>query len=224
MKVRNSLVLLVTGVVMLLIITLPHSNSAQGDIKAFVRVQYHHGVPYDRAVQFDQSVVPTLLAMLKDPNEKKWWGNIIYTLGVIGDERAVDPLINFLDRDIQGEVNSSLLSALLSVPTALGHIAGKGSDQALNYLIASAKPQTRRTKTMPWRFGQLSDEKLYPALMKASIIGLGISAQPRAMQVLEQMHTGTDTPQDIRPAVAEAVKLSGEIKSKGRMEVFGKHH
>lgn len=222
MDAKSGLILLIAAGFILLVTISSYTQHTPDDIKAFVRTDYEHGIPYDQSVKFDKTVVPTLLEMLKDPREQNWWGNIIATLGVIGDARAVNPLISFLERDVRGEVDPRLLSALLSVPTALGHIAAKGNDQAIDYLIANSRSATLRAKKIPWKFGALSGDQLQMPLMKASILGLGISAQPRAMQALEQMQAAPDT-EATKQTVSEALNLAAEIKSKSRMQVFSKH-
>jgi hypothetical protein len=223
MNMRNLLLSLVAIVIALLITTLLPPQRAENDIKSFVRAQYLHGVPYEHAARFGKSVVPELLNMLKNPNERKWWSNIIFTLGVIGDERAVEPLISFVEQDNKGEVDSALLSSLLSVHIALGHIASQGNDRSLKYLEVSAQPDQWRSNPVPWKFASLSREEIGTALAKSAITGLGISAHPRAIGALKHMQTAADTPEECKPAVFEALKLTGEIKAKGRMAVFSRH-
>ena len=220
----NARSLLSGMIIAFLVITASGSQGAAMDIKTFVRAEYEHGIPYGEAAQFEGSVTPTLLNMLKDPQEKKWWGNIIATLGIIGDERAVAPLIDFLEHDIRGEVDPDLWGALLAVPQALGHIAARGDDKALNYLVANTTGKAWQTKRLPWTFQGRSGEKLYTPLIKSVIISLGISSQPRAIQVLEQMQIAPDTPEEAKSAVSGALKLADEIKTKGRMGVFGHRH
>lgn len=64
------------------------------DISNFARQVYIEGVPYEEVIRFDPATsVPVLLEMLTDANEDEYWTNIVITLGMLGDERAVDPLI-----------------------------------------------------------------------------------------------------------------------------------
>jgi HEAT repeat protein len=163
------------------------------------------------------------MAMLKDPKEQQWWANIIATLGIIGDERAVDSLTQFLERDMSGEVDTALLGAVLATYRALGHIASKGSDKALDYLIANAKSDAWRGRVVPWRTPTLAGDQLQLVLMKAAIVGLGISAQPRAIQSLKEMQTAGDTPVGNKAAVLDALQLTEEIQAKGRMGVFSQY-
>jgi len=70
------------------------------DVKEFVRRIFIEGVPYEEARKYGPTDVPTLLKMLADPKEEAYRTNIVVTLGIIGDERAVDPLIAFLGQDV----------------------------------------------------------------------------------------------------------------------------
>ena len=67
-------------------------------VESFVRQTFVHGVPYATASQYGPDTVPKLLAMLNDPAEKDYWANIVITLGMIGDARAVDALIAFVEK------------------------------------------------------------------------------------------------------------------------------
>ncbi len=195
-------------------------NEAKLDIKQFVRATYHHGVPYDQASRFGAEVVPILLEMLKDPNEKQSWSNIIYTLGIIGNERAVGPLIRFLESDVHGDVDLTHLNALLSVQPALGHIAAKGSVEALEYLLSASRPERWRVKGIPWRSPNMSGEALYDPLAKSAIIGLGISAQPNAIGELRVMHREYGISETIRVAASEALQMAEQIRQQGRERFF----
>jgi len=70
-------------------------------IEEFVQRVYIHSVPYAEASKYDASEVPSLLKMLQSPGEQEHWSNIVATLGIIGDERAVEPVIAFIYREKQ---------------------------------------------------------------------------------------------------------------------------
>jgi hypothetical protein len=207
-----SIIMLLTGV-----------QAEQIDVRAFVHTQYRHGVPYDDAIRFDASNVPILVKMLQDSAEKDSYPNIIATLGLIGDERATDPLINFLERDTQGEVDGVLIRALTAVPMALGHIAAKGSTNALNYLVSRADPEAWRNKKLPWRSQGRSGEQVFGnALIDGSIMALGISTRPEAMQALRELEAKPGVHEALKAKATGAVKLAERIKVDGRSKVFGK--
>jgi len=120
-----------------ILVSLMGAESAVGqpmDIKEFVRKVYIHGVPYEKASKYDASMAPTLLKMLKDPREQDHWSNIVITLGMIGDESAVEPMIQFIEkRKVQ---RSGMMG--------LGYLVNKsGNQRALEYLIASLTTSAR---------------------------------------------------------------------------------
>jgi len=84
------------------VLTWAGSGVSQGqglmDIEEFVRQFYIHGVPYAEASKYDASVVPALLEMLQETKEQEHWSNIVVTLGMIGDDSAMEPMIAFVER------------------------------------------------------------------------------------------------------------------------------
>jgi hypothetical protein len=196
-------------------------QAAETDVRAFVHTRYRHGIPYDQAVRFGPSNVPILLEMLRDPAERDFYPNIIWTLGVIGDGRATDPLINFLERDIQGEIDPVLIRALMTVPMALGHIAAKGNTNALNYLVSRAGADAWRNRKLPWKAQGRSGEQVYGTdLIDGSIMALGISARPEAIRALKDLEARPGVHEALRATAKEAMKLARRISSNGRSKVF----
>ena len=104
---------------------------AQGqDIKSFVSQLYIEGVPYEEATLFDpDAAVPTLLDMLADPNEEQHWPNVVTTLGMLGDARAVEPLIQFLEEDPGKRLSHVHYIAKTGVMMALGYLINKDENQ-----------------------------------------------------------------------------------------------
>lgn len=89
-------------------------------------------MPYEKAVKYDASVVPTLLEMLNDPTEQDYWSNIVVTLGMIGDESAAEPMIEFIEKGKEGTPMRSQYRAKTSAIMALGYLINKsGSPRVL---------------------------------------------------------------------------------------------
>jgi len=92
------------------------------NIKEFVRQFYIHREPYEEVSKYDASVMPTLLRMLRDPGKQDHWSNIVVPLGMIGDESAVKPMIEFIEKSKKGALNRSRRRAKTSAVMALGYL------------------------------------------------------------------------------------------------------
>jgi len=78
------------------------------DIQDFVSQVFIEGVNIAEASKYASSVVPTLLEMLGDPEQEATWANVVVVLGIIGDESAVNALIEFIDGDVEGSMSRSV--------------------------------------------------------------------------------------------------------------------
>lgn len=87
----------ISGAVLLSMIA---SSARAEDLTGFVHRVHMNGISYEEALRFDAAKsVPALLAMLQDPKEEQAWPNVMVMLGILGDDRAVAPMINFLEAD-----------------------------------------------------------------------------------------------------------------------------
>ncbi|MBI1770290.1 MAG: hypothetical protein HYR67_18120 [Bacteroidetes bacterium] len=118
-------------------------DSGLMDIKDFVR---QNGVTYELANKYDASVVPTLLKMLEDPAEKDHWPDIVGVLATVGDERAVDPLLAFIEKEVElvdGKMSQSNYFGKVRAITGLAGLVNRtGNEKALNYLKEGVNPET----------------------------------------------------------------------------------
>ncbi|HWM93103.1 MAG TPA: hypothetical protein VN493_20235 [Thermoanaerobaculia bacterium] len=168
----------------------PATPAAPVDIRTFVSRLYIHGVPYEEASRFDaETTVPVLLAMLADPEEEQLWPNIVVTLGMIGDERAVEPLIEFLQQEVEGTLSHNHYIAKSSVVMSLGYVINRtGSRRALDFLVESADPETWSHRSLFWASPYHgTDAERDRQLATMSILGLGLSGHPEAAEVLRTL-------------------------------------
>jgi len=175
-----------------LLLTMGQPAFAQSrQILSFVQQVYIEGVPYDRVKKLNpDSALPELLNLLGDTKHIKSWPNIVVTLGMLGDERAVEPLISFLNRDMSGRrLSHSHYIAKSSVVMALGYIVNESKNKrALDFLIESATPEAWKQKSITWRSPYHRDEAdLHKQLATMSVLGLGLSGDPSAAEKLKSM-------------------------------------
>jgi|GEM_PF-543423 len=205
------------------------------DIKEFVRQFYIHGVPYAEASKYDASVVPTLLKMLQEPKEQDYWPNIVVTLGMIGDERAVEPMITFVERlKEEGTPNRSQRRAKTAAIMSFGYLINKsGNRRALDYLTTTLNPPAPAVGAGPFA-ATIAEQG--EDLSKYAVMGLALSGSKaaEALQSIQESLESSDRPvastmtvsasrpgSDISAIVKEALRANEEIADKGPAEYYG---
>ncbi len=165
------------------------ANAQTMDIKEFVHQTFIHGVPYDEASQYGSDVVPTLLKMLADDSEQEHWANIAVTLCIIGDEQALDPIIAFIDKSVEGQISPAHYRAKTSAIMALGYMINKtGSEKALNYLKSSLNTGAWEERKANWSSPfQASKAQRDMQLSTMAILGLALSGTEAAAEALHGM-------------------------------------
>jgi HEAT repeat protein len=198
------------------------------DVRDFVRQVFIHGVPYEQASRYDASAMPTLLAMLRDPAEEQYWANIVVVLGMIGDERVVEPMISFIQSDPgpAGLLSPAQYRAKTSALMALGYLVNRtGNQRALNYLQESARPEAWASRgvagTAPF---QASTTERNLDLSKHAILGLALSGRPEAAQTLRSLQqpaataAARDFQAQVGDLVSEALNEHQRVSSQGLAE------
>lgn len=233
MKKPTSIVRLLGGVLAFLI-ALPVIGDSS-DIRSFVHQTYIGGVPYTEVAKMSTGeAMPVLLEMLNDPLEEEYLPNIVVTLGMLGDDRTVAPLIGFISRpESRWELSRSQSTAKTSAVMALGYIVNKtGNAQALAYLEEGINPQVWEGRNLQWT----SD--FYPSTVERnnqmaimSILGLGVSGNPEAGKILRELQqpapasrTGAAVSQALptldSSIVNEALKAHEDISRNGLKQYY----
>lgn len=199
------------------------------NVRDFVHQVFIEGVPYAEAAKYGSNDVPTLLAMLNDPQEKAHWSNIAATLGIIGDDRAVDPLINVLEGN--GGMDSredfaTRSSALMS----LGYLINKSkNEKALAYLKGHMTPEGWRASKMVTAGAlQAGQDARSQQLSTLAILGLALSGDPSAKEALQSLQQGMRAgdpsafAQQMDNTVTEALKAHEIIAKEGLQAYYQK--
>jgi HEAT repeat protein len=171
------------------------AQTSESGIVAFVHQTYIEGIPYDDVSRFDAaSATPILLELLDDPKEEPYWMNIVVTLGMLGDPRAVDPLIAFLEKD-RGRLTPAQYLAQSAVVMALGYLIHKsGNEKALDYLVDGADPESWSRRKVSWTSPyHRNDAERNRQLSTMSILGLGLSGHPRGAARLRSLAAESKT-------------------------------
>lgn len=187
------------------------ASQGQGpmEIREFVHQVYFEGVPYEDANKYDASVVPALLEMLEDPAEEEYWANIVVTLGIIGDESAVDPMTAFIARGEEGTMSRVQYTAKTSAIMSMGYLINKtGNEKALDYLEECLNPQywSSRGPAGASPYGASVEERNRD-LSKYAVLGLALSGHPSAAELLRstQEPSTAESLQAFRTEVSDVV-------------------
>lgn len=195
-------------------------------VKDFVHAVYIEGVPYEEAAQLDPEVaLPILKEVLNDSREEEFWANAAVTIGMIGDDRGADLLLDFISRkEPKAKLSRPKTVAKNSAVMALGYIVNKtGNRKALDFLKARVDPKA--WAKLPWvgAFQRTHDER-DNQLATMAVLGLGLSGNPEAREKLKSLKETPKTPQmrelrKVLPGVGtsaeEALKAHGVISNKG---------
>jgi len=193
------------------------------DVRQFVRQAFAHTVPYETASRYDSTAVPTLLRMLADSTEEQHWPNIVITLGMIGHESAVNPLVDFLVGDVPRPVSHPNYIAKTTVLMALGYLVNKsGNEKALTYLEAGLDPDIWSRRGITWisPYHDTADE-LHVQLSTMAAFGLALSGHSSAADALgsyqaaDTIRVTTAYRRQLTDAVAEALRAHRIVAREG---------
>jgi predicted alpha/beta hydrolase len=199
------------------------------DVKDFVRQIFIEGVPYDVANKYGSSDVPTLLEMLNDAAQERYWPNIVVVLGIIGDDSVVAPLISFIEADaIERALTDEHYRAKTSALMSLGYVINKtGNQQALNYLKESLDPQIWAVRGVGGRAPfQASTAERNTDLSKHALLGLALSGHPAAAEALRSMKRPAQTSSQqafqvqMDDLISEALKENQKIANQGLADYY----
>lgn len=186
----------------------------RAEIVAFVSNTYVHGVPEAEARALGRDAVPTLLELLKRPPTDDALPNVVQTLGYIGDARARQPLIEFLETS-KGEVNDATFDALLAVPLAIGHLASNGDQGSLIYLLSWTAPNALTSSNLQWTAGAYTGKKLSLLIAKLAVNGLGVTGLDEAHEQLVALRAMASA-SVLRENIDEAIEHNRDVKRRKR--------
>jgi len=145
--------------------------------------------PYEQASRdYGEKDLDTLLRMLKDKGEWRWWPNVATTIGYIGSPKGVDPLIAFVKGDPdQPDDRNQVISARAAALLSLGVIVNKTNDKnALTFITQVAEQNPAVLQQFKWLAGKNANKvQAVRRLTIGAIHGLGVSGKEDAAKVLE---------------------------------------
>lgn len=213
-------------VVLAFLLATPLPGRAQmGDVEfaeKLVRADYVEGLPYAKARELGPAGAERLIEMLLDPDEAKHHSKIVMALGISGAPEAYSALVEFRDREVEGEVDAAEYRARRTLPLAMGHLARTDS-RAFQFLLEAARAEGPGFAPR-WRYRYLRDERLAGILRRAAITGVATSGRPEASAALHQLEERArldpQATDELRIHLGEARDLCDRVMREGPDPVF----
>jgi len=196
------------------------SGEMSVDLDTFVTRTYFDGVPLGEAQAYGPEAIPRLAELLRDPSMEPHWGNIVVTIGAIGDPSGTEVLLGFL-KGLDGEVPVTTFRAALLAMPALGHIARGGSPAALEALTRHVRPDGWREEGLRFSYRKYSGDALGEVFGRMAIQGLGFIPSAEARSILRGIQRSKTMRPDWTDNVSEALVLSTRVQKEGAERVFG---
>lgn len=208
----------------------PDSSAAKYPIgiREFVQKLYIHGIaPELASARYSEKDVPILFEILADKQNKQYWVNTVVTLGLLGSEPAVDYLIDFIRKGTGKVISIEEFRAKIAAVTALGYLVNRtGSRKALNFLKKGTNPGTWKKLSIKWRSVKGSHIDVSRILSRYAIIGLGLSGNEVALDVLKRLSDTTKKYPDqlfhakAHDLVIDAIKTNQRISDIGILKYY----
>ena len=177
------------------------------DVRDFVTRHWVEGVPYEIASQYTEQDALILIDWLVNEPEQhaEFLPQIVATLGYIGSELAVPPLIGFVQGPLAGRAAFNAKNAAL---VRMGDLVNRsGNRAAFDFLtmVASGQDASMAGATGPGA-----------ELAVSATFGLALAGVDEAQQVLEDLTRDADALTPVREAAVEALGICQTIRTQGR--------
>ena len=159
-------------------------------VRAAASAVYFHGMTDEIARrELGPDAVPELLALLVDPAFERR-DNVVAFLAYLGDGAARDALLAHLDAPAAGLARPEEDRAALLVPEALGRMAARGDDRALDALLRLTAPGGRAVAAA---YAAGAAPGMADDLAAAALHGLALSGRSKAQDRLVDVARGRTT-------------------------------
>jgi hypothetical protein len=209
------------------------------DVRVFVRRHYAEGVPMDVASTYTAQDADVLLGMLANPGaDAEFLPEIVTTLCYIGNEKAIDPLIAFVNAPPASLwAFRAQKAALLQLGTLVNQVRARNAapaetERALNLLstVASAPDRARALATPRLQAARAeaagaaqagrravtppTQDQLAAELAISATLGMAYSGHPRVQAALGELGAASSAAfEPVKRMVPNAAKVYEEVRS-----------
>ncbi|MFC5460294.1 hypothetical protein [Massilia niabensis] len=202
------------------------------DVREFVSQHWIQGIPYGAASQYTEEDARLLVEWLvKEPEKhEEFLPEIVTTLGFIGSEVAVQPLIDFVE---SARASRPVFNAKNAALIHLGDLINKsGSRAALDFVTRIASDVERaKTLAIPRTAVAAAEaavagvdasslEVVAAELAVSATFGLALSGTEEAEQALARLKDTADAFDSVKKAATEAVELARTVRAQGQKAYY----
>ena len=188
------------------------SAPVQQPLDEFLRTPFIHGVPYDQAAAYGPQAVDRLISLLVDAPAGVRLSNVVMTLGMIGDIRALAPLQQFITTGAS-TVSRDVFVAKRSAIVALGYLYFKTRDQrVLDFLIGGTQPSFWSGR-VSWRLTDDAADR-DRSLAMIAIQALGVTGSAEAIAALNRPVVAS-LDLEFSDVVADALRQNDQVRRLG---------
>jgi hypothetical protein len=224
--------LAVTGAVMASSCLLGAAVQPPQDVRAFVSQHWIAGIPYEAASHYTEEDAKRLLEWLVNEPEQheEFLPEIVTTLGFIGSELAVQPLIDFVQSP---RASQAVFNAKNAALIHLGDLINKSGSQAAFAFLTTVAADTAAAKTLAVPRVDIAAaeagvagvsapglEELAAELAVSASFGLALAGKPEAEQTLIKLAQDTKAFPAVKAAAAEAAALSQKMRAQGQAAYY----
>jgi hypothetical protein len=224
--------LAITGEVMASSCLLGAAIQPPKDVREFVSRHWIAGIPYQAASQYTEEDAKRLLEWLVNEPEKheEFLPEIVTTLGFIGSELAVKPLIDFVRHP---KASRAVFNAKNAVLIHFGDLVNKsGSKEALDFITRVAtNKDAAKTLAVPRSTIAAAEAAvagvdaptlaaLAAELAVSATFGLALAGKPEAEQILANLANDTNAFPAVKAAAVEAAALSRTVRAQGQAAYY----
>ncbi|MGJ9418377.1 hypothetical protein ACHAC9_11520 [Massilia sp. CMS3.1] len=202
------------------------------DVREFVSQHWIQGIPYQAASQYTEEDAKRLLEWLVNEPEKheEFLPEIVTTLGFIGSEIAVKPLIDFVH---SARASRSVFNAKNAVLIHLGDLINKSGSQAALDFVTKVATDMETAKTLVVSRAAIAAaeaavagvdapgaEVLAAELAVSATFGLALTGKAEAEQTLASLANDAHAFARVKTAAAEAAELSRTMRAQGQAAYY----
>ena len=193
-------------------------------VREFVSQIYFHGLPLDIAAEYGSRDEQVLVEMLIDPLLLSFHENIGLTLGMIGDTRSTEAMIEYIDAGgAPGDDSRQAYKGVVGAIVGLGYLAGQtGDDRAVGYLIEAAQaaqPAQRMQRLTAQAGGNAA--ALRSDISRYAILSLGVTGEAQAETFLRNVQRSPQLldieqpPRDLDVILRQSIDTNLRVKRIG---------
>ncbi len=192
-------------------------QETQPDVRAYIQGQAAHGYSYrELSTLYDSTAVPSLIKALNSDAEEENWARAARLLGIVGDERAVGALIDFIEKGGSQTISRAHNNARHTALRSLGNLINRtGNERALEYLVEGLTPSVWRERNVMGVVQYADSYAEYDLLLsKYAVFGLAESGHPQAGEALRTL-LRSPTPEQLKFRDAEGATVTQWLEVHG---------